>query len=128
MNINDPTIGAEHRGIFTAQTDRRSHLYVLFYMPQGNTKFGRHNQAFIKDSVEAVRKLNNVITWDDVIYAAVGRLRYKPVCEPGFPEMLLPVQTPVRGLQIVDTNFCYPEDRGISESARLAKQMASHLE
>ena len=38
--------------------------------------------------------------------------------------MLPPVQTPIRGLQIADTCFYYPEDRGISESVRLGKEMA----
>ena len=32
--------------------------------------------------------------------------------------------TPIAGLQIADTCFYYPEDRGISEGARLAKEMA----
>jgi hypothetical protein len=42
--------------------------------------------------------------------------------------MLPPVRTPIRGLQIADTSFYYPEDRGISESARLARQMAGELD
>ena len=38
-----------------------------------------------------------------------------------------PVQTPIEGLQIADTCFYYPEDRGISESVRLGKAMADAL-
>jgi len=60
--------------------------------------------------------------------AALGRLRYaQPVCEPGFADRLPPIQTPIRGLQIADTSFYYPEDRGVSESVRLAKQMAARI-
>jgi len=104
-------------------------VYVPFYMPQGNPKFSRGNQAFIDESIAVVRKLNASITQDDVIDAVVGRLKYaQPVCEPGFPDMLPPVRTPIRGLQIADTSFYYPEDRGISESARLARQMAGDLD
>ncbi len=76
-----------------------------------------------------IRTLNDTITQDDVIDSVVGRLRYaQPVCEPGFLDMLPSVQTPIRGLQIADTSFYYPEDRGISESVRLAKQMADNLD
>jgi hypothetical protein len=38
------------------------------------------------------------------------------------------VQTPIAGLQIADTAFYYPEDRGISESVRLAKEMVERIE
>jgi len=34
------------------------------------------------------------------------------------------VQTPIEGLQIADTCFYYPEDRGIAESVRLGSAMA----
>ena len=55
----------------------------------------------------------------------VGRLRHaQPVCPPGFAAKLPPVQTPIAGLQIADTCFYYPEDRGISESVRYGQLMA----
>ncbi len=58
----------------------------------------------------------------------VARLRYaQPICEPGFAAKLPPVQTPIKGLQIADTCFYYPEDRGISESVRLAEEMAARI-
>ena len=41
--------------------------------------------------------------------------------------MLPPVQTSVGGLQIADTGFYYPEDRGISESVRLGRIMAEQV-
>jgi len=37
---------------------------------------------------------------------------------------LPPVQTAIAGLQIADTHFYYPEERGIAESIRLGRQMA----
>jgi protoporphyrinogen oxidase len=55
----------------------------------------------------------------------VGRLRHaQPVCGPEFLATLPPVQTPIAGLQIADTCFYYPEDRGIAESVRLGRAMA----
>ena len=130
MNINDPDIGTPGIVEYSRLRPTGDHIvYVPFYMPQGNPKFGNDDRAFINESVAAIHKLNSSITEDDVIDAVVGRLRYaQPVCEPGFPDMLPPIQTPIAGLQIADTSFYYPEDRGVSESSRLAKQMASHLE
>ena len=37
------------------------------------------------------------------------------------------MQTPIAGLQIADTCFYYPEDRGIAESVRLGSEMANVL-
>jgi protoporphyrinogen oxidase len=55
----------------------------------------------------------------------VGRLKHaQPVCPPGFAATIPPVQTSIRGLQIADTCFYYPEDRGIAESVRLGQAMA----
>ena len=58
----------------------------------------------------------------------VARLGYaQPICPPGFASTIPPVQTPIRGLQIADTCFYYPEDRGIAESVALGRRMAAAL-
>jgi protoporphyrinogen oxidase len=75
-----------------------------------------------------LQRLNPALTREDVIAAHVARLRYaQPVCEPGFAAKIPPIQTPIQGLQIADTCFYYPEDRGISESVRLGREMAERL-
>jgi hypothetical protein len=40
---------------------------------------------------------------------------------------LPPLSAGVRGLQIADTSYYYPEDRGIAEGIRLARQLAARL-
>ena len=63
---------------------------------------------------------------DDIIATHVARLRHaQPICEPGFAAKIPPIQTPIESLQIADTCFYYPEDRGISESVRIACEMAA---
>jgi protoporphyrinogen oxidase len=60
-----------------------------------------------------------------LIDAKVGRLRHaQPICEPNLADKLPPVQTPIIGLQIADTCYYYPEDRGVAESIRLGRRMA----
>ena len=72
--------------------------------------------------------INPEIQDEDVIDATVGRLRYaQPVCPPNFLQNLPPIQTSISGLQVADTCYYYPEDRGISESVRLAREMAAHI-
>jgi hypothetical protein len=42
--------------------------------------------------------------------------------------MIPRVQTPIGGLQVADTCFYYPEDRGVSESVRWGKLMAAAID
>lgn len=103
-------------------------VYVPFYMPVTNPKFARDDAAFVAESLACLKALNPALTDADVIATHVGRLRHaQPIYEPNFRDILPPVQTAVRGLQVADTCFYYPEDRGVSESVRLARQMAEAL-
>ena len=103
-------------------------VYVPFYMPQTHPKFSAPDASFIAESWECLRSINPELTDADRIDAHVGRLRHaQPVYEPRFGDILPPVQTPIAGLQIADTAFYYPEDRGVSESLRFAKLMIDRL-
>jgi protoporphyrinogen oxidase len=100
-------------------------VYVPYYMPPSNEKWSWTNERFLNDALACINEVNPSVTADDLITHHVGRLRYaQPVCTPGFAEMLPPIETPIRGLQVADTCFYYPEDRGISESVRVGKEMA----
>ncbi len=100
-------------------------VYVPYYMPVTDPRFSMADAELIADSLHCLRKLNPQLTPEDVVDARVARLGYaQPICEIGFAEKIPPVQTPIAGLQIADTCFYYPEDRGISESVRLGRQMA----
>lgn len=103
-------------------------VYVPYYMPPTNAKWGWTNEQFLQDALACIREVNPSVTPDDVITHHIGRLRYaQPVCPPGFAAMLPPIETPIRGLQVADTCFYYPEDRGISESVRVGKEMALNI-
>lgn len=104
-------------------------VYVPFYMPQTNPKFGAPDETFIRESWECLKSINPDLKDEDRLDAKVGRLRHaQPVYEPRFGDILPPVQTSIHGLQIADTAFYYPEDRGVSESLRFAKLMVSRLD
>lgn len=103
-------------------------VYLPYYMATDNPKFSWSDQALLDEAFGYVQRVNPALVPDDIIASHVARLRYaQPICEPGFARMIPPVQTPIKGLQIADTCFYYPEDRGISESVRLGRELAKNL-
>jgi protoporphyrinogen oxidase len=104
-------------------------VYIPYYMPVTHPKFVRDDAFFRAEGLGYLKMLNPALREDDVAAFYVGRLRHaQPVCPPGFAATLPPVQTAIAGLQIADTCFYYPEDRGISESVRFGKLMAERIE
>jgi protoporphyrinogen oxidase len=129
VNIADETI--EIPGIIEFSNLRPTGdtvVYVPYYMPVTNPKWAWSNDQLAAEAFTAIRRINPGIAEADRIGVHVGRLRHaQPICAPGFAATLPPVQTPIQGLQIADTCFYYPEDRGIAESVRLGKEMAERV-
>jgi protoporphyrinogen oxidase len=130
INISEPSI--EVPGIIEFSNLREvggeTVIYVPYYMPNDFPRFNWTDNELLDEAFGYLRHINPELSHDDVIAAHVARLRYaQPVCEPGFASMIPPVQTPIKGLQIADTCFYYPEDRGISESVRFGKEMAARV-
>jgi len=104
-------------------------VFVPFYMPVTNPRWARKDGEFLSEAFGYLKLVNPRLTDGDVIDCKVGRLRYaQPVCPPGFAAVIPPVQTLIAGLQIADTCFYYPEDRGISESVRYGRLMARGID
>ncbi|QDM23023.1 NAD(P)/FAD-dependent oxidoreductase [Tardiphaga sp. vice154] len=102
-------------------------VYVPYYMPVTQPKWQWTDQQFIDEAFGYIKRINPAITDADLLDARVGRLKHaQPICEPHFADKLPPVQTPIAGLQIADTCYYYPEDRGVAESIRLGRRMAEH--
>lgn len=126
LNIADPEIGVPGLVEFShLRPVGQTIVYVPYYMPTTQPKWRWSDQQLVDEAFGYIRRVNPLIGPDDLLDVAVGRLRYaQPVCEPHFRRKLPPIQTPIRGLQIADTCFYYPEDRGIAESVRLGRAMA----
>jgi protoporphyrinogen oxidase len=126
VNIVDPAI--EIPGLIEYSNLRRSEhaiVYVPYYMPTTHPKWQWTNDQYIAEALAAIGRVNPAVGAGDVIDVSVGRLRYaQPICEPNFLDRLPAVQTPIAGLQIADTCYYYPEDRGVAESVRLGRAMA----
>jgi protoporphyrinogen oxidase len=103
-------------------------VYIPYYMPITNEKFFWPDEQLLAEGFGCLLRLNPNLTAADILATRVTRLRFgQPVCEPGFAAKIPPVQTPIQGLQIADTCFYYPEDRGIAESVRLGRSMARSI-
>ncbi|MDQ7250927.1 NAD(P)/FAD-dependent oxidoreductase [Dongia sedimenti] len=103
-------------------------VFVPYYMPVTHPKFAWPDDWIREEAFGYLQRINQKIASEDVLATHVGRLRHaQPVCEPGFAAKIPPIVTPIEGLQIADTCFYYPEDRGISESVRLGREMAERL-
>ena len=103
-------------------------VFVPYYMPVTNEKFGWPDQTLLDEAFSYIKRINPALNEGDILASRVARLKYaQPVCEPGFAAKIPPVQTPIEGLQVADTCFYYPEDRGIAESVRLGQEMAARV-
>jgi protoporphyrinogen oxidase len=102
-------------------------VYVPYYMPTDHPKFHWADDALLKEAFSCLKRVNPALTPEDVVASHVARLRNaQPVCPAGFAERIPPIKTPIGGLQVADTCFYYPEDRGISESVRIGKMMSDN--
>ena len=130
VNIAEPDI--EIPGIIEFSNLRPTDdviVFVPYYMPVSNPKFSWPAQRLLDEAFGYIQRINPGISPDDILATKVARLRHaQPICEPGFASKIPAVQTPIEGLQIADTCFYYPEDRGISESVRIAREMARRLD
>ncbi len=130
VNIDEPDIAAP--GVIEFSNLRpleRTVVYVPYYMPASHPKFGWSDQDLTDEAFGYLQRLNPELRREDLLASRVGRLRHaQPICEPGFAARLPPLQTPIAGLQIADTCFYYPEDRGLAESVRLGRVLAAGVE
>lgn len=129
VNISDPAIGAPGFVEFSNLRPLDRHIvYVPYYMPTSNAAFGRTDEAFVDESYGYLQRVNPTLGASDRIASHVARLRYaQPVCDVGFADRIPDPQSPVAGLQIADTCFYYPEDRGVSESIGYARRLVENL-
>jgi protoporphyrinogen oxidase len=100
-------------------------LYAPYYMPKTRAKYGRPGQAFIEETIDAMRLIRP--DWDpgEVVASAASRYEYaQTVCSPGFYDALVPMESKVKGLFMADTSHGYPEDRSISDSVGIGGQLA----
>jgi protoporphyrinogen oxidase len=129
VNISDPAINIPGFVEFSNLRPLDRHIvYVPYYMPWSRPDFRRPDESFVAESFAHLQKINPALRPEDRIASHVARLKHaQPVCDVGFAAKIPPVRTEVAGLQVADTSFYYPEDRGVSESIGFARRMVEDL-
>jgi protoporphyrinogen oxidase len=127
LNISDDQI--EIPGIIEMSNLRpfeTAIVYVPYYMPQSHPKYAWSDAEIIAEATAYLKRINPVLTDADILDVHVSRYAYaQPICQPNFASRLPPIRSQVAGLFIADTSYYYPEDRSISESVMLGKQLAN---
>ncbi|HET7175129.1 MAG TPA: NAD(P)/FAD-dependent oxidoreductase [Gammaproteobacteria bacterium] len=125
MNINDP--GMEIPGVIEYSNLNKvgpSIVYAPFYMPKTHPRWALSNDVLIEKVIGYLQRLNPTFTADWVMAKHCHRYDFaQTICPPGFYAMLPPMQTPVEGFFMADTSYYYPEDRSISESVKVGKEL-----
>jgi protoporphyrinogen oxidase len=130
LNINIP--GVEMPGIIEYtnlnplnETGGNDHiLYVPFYMPQTNHKYSWDNEQFYAEVLKVFQQIRPEFSEEWIKGFRASRYFYaQPVCECGYLDMLPPMKSPLEGFYMADTSYYYPQDRSITESLKMAKQL-----
>ena len=100
-------------------------VYVPFYLPSDHDSYLDDDGVFELKVKSYLKKINPALTETDFLDIRTSRYRFaQPICEPGFLEKLPPIKIPKKNIWIADTSYYYPEDRGISESIALGRNLA----
>tara|TARA_Y100000813_G_scaffold171563_1_gene134845 strand:+ start:42 stop:1337 length:1296 start_codon:yes stop_codon:yes gene_type:complete len=101
--------------------------YVPFYMPETHDEYLLENKHFINKAWDCLKLINPDLNDSDLITSHCSRYRFaQPVCSTNYQKKLPPKQ-PFKGVYTVDTNFYYPEDRGINESFSFGRNLVDQL-
>ncbi len=130
MNISDEAMRIPGVIEYSNLCDLDEHvLYVPYYMPGDHPDYQQPDQWFLDCSRRYLQTLDPGLQQADIITLRAGRYRFaQPICPPNFLQQLPPMDVGVPGLRIADTSHYYPEDRSISESIKLGRQLADSLD
>lgn len=105
-------------------------VYIPFYLHKNSAKYAEPDDHFIDKVKVYLKKINIRMTPDKIKDIRVFRYEYaQPVATTRFLEKLPPIESDERkGFYIADTAYCYPEDRSINESVKLALQIVKMIE
>jgi len=126
LNINDAGMDIPGLVEYSNLMPLDDHIvYVPFYMPGEHKKYTDGDGVFIDKVVRYLKTINPKLNDKSFIDIKVNRYRYaQPICPPNYLQSLPPIKLPVKGLFIADTSYYYPEDRGISESIKMGRELA----
>ena len=129
LNVNDSNMDIPGLVEYSNLMPMNDHVvYVPFYMPGKHKKYSDSDDVFEEKVVSYLKKINPVLNNTNFIDIKVNRYRHaQPICPPRYLDNLPPIKLPIEGLFIADTSYYYPEDRGISESVKMGRDIAAYI-
>ena len=127
LNINDENMDIPGLVEYSNLVPLDEHIvYVPFYMPGEHDKYTDSDDVFMDKVIRYLITINPKLNDESFIDIKVNRYRYaQPICPPNFLQFLPPIELPIKGLFAADTSYYYPEDRRLSESVKLGREIAS---
>lgn len=99
--------------------------YVPCYMPQTHPKYQWTLEQHMSELLPVFRQVNPDFTDDWVLDAHLSRYHFaQTVCVPGFSELIPPMSGLLEGLFMADTASYYPQDRSVTESLRVGRELS----
>ena len=126
INIHDPEMDIPGLIEYTNLRPMEHHIvFAPYYLPGDHPKYRDPDDVFVSKMRTHLKRINPELRDDDILDVRAHRYRYaQPVCPIGFGSHLPSPKLSFKNLFVADTSFYYPEDRGISESIELARNMA----
>lgn len=101
-------------------------LYAPYYMPATHPKYSYSDNDFLAEVCRYLKIINPQFNESWIEASKTSRYGYaQTVCSPGFYEKLPPMKSEISGFYMADTAYYYPEDRSITESVQVGKQLSA---
>jgi len=125
LNINDPSIDIPGLIEYTNLNPLNEKVvYIPFYLHRNDKRFSQGDEIFLLKVMTYLKKINPEFNENWILSKRVHRYEYaQPICPPRFLAKIPPIKTDIDGLYVADTSHYYPEDRSISESIRVGKNI-----
>jgi len=129
LNVNDADMDIPGLVEYSNLMPLNDHIvYIPFYMPGEHKKYTDGDDVFEDKAIKYLKTISPNLNDKSFIDIKVNRYRYaQPICPPNYLKCLPPIKLSVKGLFVADTSYYYPEDRGISESIKMGRSIASFI-
>jgi protoporphyrinogen oxidase len=130
LNINDPSIdtpGIVEYSNLNPLSD--TIIYLPFYLHKYNQKYKESDEKFLEKTYTYLTKINPKFKREWVRASKVNRYMYaQPICTTEFLKKLPQIKSEIQGFYMADTSYCYPEDRYMDESIKIAQKIVTYIE
>ncbi|MDI6735915.1 MAG: NAD(P)/FAD-dependent oxidoreductase [bacterium] len=99
-------------------------VYIPQYLPANSEEYSLPDDKIIEEYIGYLKIINPEFNKNWIKSSYVFRDEYaQPICEVGFTQYIPEIKTPIEGLYLTDSYQLHPDDRAVSYSIGLGKQV-----